>query len=69
MTWTMIMREVDTDGDGIPDEVHMSGSSVVDILSTTVTGGPPEGAPPMPPPPPLVLPFDFEGVLETSGTE
>ena len=69
VTWTMIMREVDTDGDGIPDEVHMSGSSVVDVLRRTVTGGPPEGAPPLPPPPPLVLPFDFEGVLATSGTE
>ncbi len=69
VTWTMIMQEVDTDGDGIPDEVLMSGSSVVDVLGTTVTGGPPEGTPPLPPPPPLVLPFDFEGVLETSGTE
>ncbi|MFQ5462719.1 MAG: hypothetical protein ACE5E5_08845, partial [Phycisphaerae bacterium] len=64
MTWTMVMQEVDTDGDGVPDEMRMTGSNKLKVLSDTTEGGPPADLPPMPPPPPIVIPLDFEGVLD-----
>lgn len=64
MTWTMVMNEVDTTGDGEPNEMRVSGSNKIDILSENFEGTPPEGLPPLPPPPELLLPFDFQGVLD-----
>lgn len=64
MTWTMVIQEVDTDGDGIPDELRVTGSNTLEMLSETVEGGPPDGFGPLPPPPPLVFPLDFQGVLD-----
>ncbi len=64
MTWTMVMKDVDTDGDGVPDKVQVSGSNVVDILSSTTDGELPADLPPMPPPPDLLLDLGFEGVLD-----
>ena len=66
MTWTMLIREIDTDGDGVPDETQVSGSNVVEILSEITEGELPDGLPPLPPPPPLLLPFDFQGMLGTT---
>ena len=68
MTWTMVLHEVDTDGDGVPDEVRVSGSNTVEILSETVDGGLPDGFPSLPAPPPLILPLEFEGILELNQT-
>lgn len=64
MTWTMVMREIDTDGDGIPDEIQVSGSNVTVILSETFDGELPPGLPPLPPAPELLLDLDFQGVLD-----
>ena len=69
MTWTMVMRDVDTDGDGEPDEVQVSGSNVVEILEESIEGDVPAGLPPLPPPPDLLLGLDFEGVLDLQPPE
>jgi len=69
MTWIMLIQEVDVDGDGTPDEIRVSGSNNVEVLSESVEGGPPEGLPPLPPPPQLMLPLDFEGVLDMNTPE
>ncbi len=65
MTWTMVMNEVDTTGDGIANEMRVSGSNKIDILGEETDGGVPDGFPPLPPSPELLLPFDFQGVLGT----
>ena len=69
MTWTMVMRDVDTDGDGEPDQVQVSGSNVVEILEESIEGDVPAGLPPLPPPPDLLLGLDFEGVLDLKPPE
>jgi hypothetical protein len=63
MTWTMLIEEVDTDGDGVADEIHTTGANQVEVLDEKTDGAPPEGLPPLPPSPPLLLPFQFQGVL------
>lgn len=65
MTWTMLIQEVDTDGDGVADEVHTTGANQVEVLEETTDGALPEGLPPLPPPPELLLPFQFQSVLGT----
>lgn len=69
MIWTMIVKEVDEDGDGVPDRVLVSGSNSVEKLSETIEGVPPEGFPPLPPPPSMTIPLDFEGVLDTGAAD
>ncbi len=66
MTWTMLIQEVDTDGDGVVDEIQTSGANQVTVLEESGDGGPPEGLPPLPPPPDLLLTLQFQGVLEVS---
>lgn len=63
MTWTMIMKEVDTDGDGIPDEMQVTGSNVIEILSSSFDGELPDILGELGPPPELLLDLNFDGVL------
>jgi hypothetical protein len=63
MTWTMVMQEVDTNGDGVPDEMRVNGSNVFEMLSESIEGDPPQGMA-IPDSPPLILPFEFDGVLD-----
>jgi len=65
MTWTMLLQDVDLDGDGITDEVQVTGSNVIEILEENIEG---EAPPDAPPPPPLLLPLEFEGVLQTDAS-
>ncbi len=67
MTWTMVMQEMDTDDDGVPDMFQVSGDNTIKVIEETADGGPPEGFPPLPPPPDLLLPFEFQGVLDLGG--
>jgi len=67
MTWTMVFKQIDTDGDGVSDEMQVTGSNTVKMLDETVDGEMPVGLPPLPPPPELLLPLDFEGVLDLGG--
>ena len=63
MTWTLLTKEVDIDGDGLADEFQISGANSIELLEQNVTGQAPEGAPA---PPPLQLPFELQGVLQVS---
>jgi hypothetical protein len=63
MTWTMLIKEVDTDGDGVADEVHTSGANTIEVIEETVDGSLPEGIPALPPPPELLLQLQFQGVM------
>ncbi len=63
MTWTMLIKEVDTDGDGLADEVQTSGANSIDVIEQTTDGELPEGLPPLPPAPELLLPLQFQGVM------
>ena len=65
MTWTMLIQEIDTDGDGVADEIHTTGANTIEVLEETAAGEIPAGLPPLPEPPPLLVPFQFQGVLET----
>lgn len=69
MTWTMLIEEVDTDGDGVADEIHTTGGNQVEVLDEQMETGKPDGLPDPPPPPELVLPFDFQGVLDLNQAE
>jgi hypothetical protein len=64
MTWTMLIKEVDTDGDGVADQIQTSGANQVVVLEETQDGEAPEGMPPLPPPPEMVLPLTFQGVMQ-----
>lgn len=66
MTWTMLIKEVDTDGDGVVDKIQTSGANVIEKIDETVEGEAPEGLPPLPPAPELLLPLQFQGVMGTS---
>lgn len=63
MTWTMLVEEVDTDGDGVPDEIRTTGANEIEILDETADGEVPGTVGTMPEPPALLLPFQFQGVL------
>ncbi len=64
--WIVIIKEVDLDGDGVPDETHVHGQSSFEKFTEDVTGTAPEG---LPEPPPLILPFEYDAVLEATDTE
>jgi hypothetical protein len=64
MTWTMLIKEVDLDGDGVADEVQTSGANIVELIEETTDGELPDGLPPLPPPPDLLLPLQFQGVMK-----
>jgi hypothetical protein len=61
MTWTVLVQEIDTDGDGIIDQVLTMGSNTVEKIEETVTGEAPDG---VPEPPPLLQVYEFDTVLE-----
>lgn len=64
MTWTVLIHEVDIDGDGVADEVQTTGANAVEIIEQTVGGDAPEGLPPLPAPPELLMPMTFQGVMD-----
>jgi len=64
MTWTMLVQEVDVDGDGVADEIHTTGANQIAVLEETTEGEIPEGLPPLPTPPAVLLPFQFQGVMQ-----
>jgi len=66
MTWTLLQQEVDTDGDGLADEVQVTGSNTLELIEQTVSGDAPDE---FPEPPPIQLPFEFDGVLELADSD
>lgn len=70
VTWTMLVQDVDTDGDGVVDQVLITGSNTIELLDTIADGSGPELQEPAPD---LVLPFEFDTVLNvgeaTTGEE
>ena len=66
MTWTMLIKEIDEDGDGVVDRLETTGANTVAVLDEIEDGAPPDGVPPLPPSPDLLLPMQFQGVLQTS---
>ena len=66
MTWTMLIKEVDIDGDGVVDEIQTSGANQLEKIDETVDGEIPEGLPPLPPTPELLMSLQFQGVMGTS---
>ena len=69
MTWTMLVKEVDTDGDGVVDELQTTGANAVEVLEENLEGGPEGDAPPLPTPPSLLPPLQFQGVMKAADTE
>ncbi len=69
MTWTMLIKEVDEDGDGVVDKLETTGANATTVLDEIMDGGPPEGFPPLPPSPELLLPMQFQGVMQTVVSE
>lgn len=66
VTWTVLVQEVDVDGDGVIDQVLTTGSNSIEMIEETVDGTPP---PLVEPAPELVLPFEFDTVLDLAGAD
>lgn len=64
MTWTVLVQEVDLDGDGVTDQIQTTGANTVEVLENTVTGDVPAGLPPLSAPPEIIMPMNFQGVLD-----
>ena len=63
VTWTMLIKEVDTDGDGVVDEVQTTGANTIEVIEENVDGEMPTNMPPLPEPPALLMPMQFQGVM------
>jgi hypothetical protein len=62
--WTVVMEEVDTDGDGEPEQMHVHGTSDYEILSSETTGEAPEG---LGAPPEMILPYEYDATMDLAG--
>ena len=66
VTWTMLIQEVDTDGDGVVDQILTTGSNAVEVVDEQIEGEAPLDVPESPT---LLQAYEFDTVLEVAESE